>query len=297
MSIQRSKLNIGRARRRVQIRSALLLTLASCVVVTLARMLPGLFGEMPYALRWLLECAATLVAFGGGAYLGLCRLDGDHRKLVPMRRLSRAQMLWLSMLGVLAVGPALLAHEMIMALQGQRELAGQAMLDSARFLPMFVKSVMLVPVCEELFFRGYLLPALRPYGGIRAAAVVSLCFALVHASGGWAAHLLLSLLLCLVTLHTQSLLAPVLVHGCYNLTLILLESLGLSGLVFGWSLVSCAVRLALCAAFVYALRRAYVARPAGGAFALWEGEGLTRRELALVIAAAAMLIVSMILGG
>ena len=52
-----------------------------------------------------------------------------------------------------------------------------------------------------------------------------------------------------------------------------------------------------CAAFAAVLKRAVTARPAGGTFALWEGEGLTKRETALLASAAALLLLSMIVGG
>lgn len=279
-------------------RSALLLTAASCLIVSLVRLL--LTADVPFALRWLMELLTTLLAFGGGAYLGLCVLDGDHSGIVPLRRLSRGQLFWLSLLGVLAAAPVTLMHDLVAALFGQRMPAdGAQMMDSMRFAAMIVKSVLLAPVCEELFFRGYLLSALKAQGSLRASAVVSACFALVHTADpvGFGAYVLLSLLLCWMALHTQSLLASVLVHAGYNFALIVLGSMGLSGLFAGWSLVSCFVRLALCAVFVAVLKKAYTARPAVGMFALWEGEKLSRREILLLVCACLLLCATLIMGG
>ena len=48
---------------------------------------------------------------------------------------------------------------------------------------------------------------------------------------------------------TGSILAPMLVHGCYNIAIILINFSGASGLFTGYSMLSCAVRLmgtALC---------------------------------------------------
>ena len=102
-------------------RSALLLTLGACLIVSSVRVLLAGAGQMlPFALVWLLESSATLLAFGGGAYLGLCVMDGDHFKIVPMQRLSRAQLLWLSLLGVLAVCPLTLVQGLIAALIPQK---------------------------------------------------------------------------------------------------------------------------------------------------------------------------------
>jgi len=298
MSIQRKKLNIGKERRRVQIRSALLLTLGACCLVSLLRMaLAGV--TLPYALRFLLETLVTLLAFGGGAYLGLCVLDGDHKKIVPVRLLSRAQMLWLSLLGVLTVCPMALASDLLGALVGGQVEAAAAVLDSSRFLAQAVKSALIVPVAEELFFRGYLLHALQRDGRLRAGVVTALCFALVHMHGAanLGAYALLGLLLALITFRTGSLLAPILVHACYNLTLLVLGGAGLSGMLIGWSAIACIVRLAGCAAFAAVLKRAHTARGDGRTFVLWEEGQLSRRETALLIASGILLLLSLIIGG
>ena len=180
------------------------------------------------------------------------------------------------------------------ALRGMRAAgASQAAAANAALL---VKRVLIVPVCEELFFRGYLLPALSPQGRLRASVIVSLCFALMHGSA-LTAHAALGLLLCLLTIQPGSLLAPILVHAGCNLALTALGALGLSGLLMGWSLPACIVKVIGCAAFAAVLKRAVTARPAGGTFALWEGEGLTKRETALLASAAALLLLSMIVGG
>ena len=296
MEKQRRKLNLVKARRRVRMRSALLLTLGAFALTALVRGLLSLpaLAAVPRGTATLLETACTVLAFGGGAYLGLCVLDGDHRSIVPMRRLSRAQMRWLALLGVLAVCPMALISDLTDALRGMRAAgASQAAAANAALL---VKRVLIVPVCEELFFRGYLLPALSPQGRLRASVIVSLCFALMHGSA-LTAHAALGLLLCLLTIQTGSLLAPILVHAGCNLALTALGALGLSGLLMGWSLPACIVKVIGCAAFAAVLKRAFAARPAGGTFALWEGEGLTKRETALLASAAALLLLSMIVGG
>ena len=291
MSIQRKKLNIGKARRRVQMRSALVLTLGVCFAVCLLRSLRQA-GEATW--MGLIETLTTLVCFGGGAYLGLCVMDGDHRKMVPMRNLSRAQILWLSILGVLAIAPVSLISDLMTALTQGVYIAQGTAQRSTGFVQAFVKSVLLVPICEELFFRGYLLHALAPQGKLRACIVTALCFALVHTLEGFVPLAFLGMLLCWMALRMQSLLAPVLVHMSYNLALLVLDCMGMSGLLMGWSFVSCAVRLALCAAFVSVLRRAYTARTQTGSFVVWEGGKLTRREMALLISAVLLFIATII---
>ncbi|MBR4040347.1 MAG: CPBP family intramembrane metalloprotease [Clostridia bacterium] len=277
-------------------RSALLLTLAACLLTLAARLLPE---KLPHWLGWLLQTGTTIAAFGGGAYLGLCVLDGDHADVVPLGRLSRTQMLWISLLGVLSVCPVSLAVDLIGAAGGAKAAASGAQAQPAALAALLLKSAVIAPICEELFFRGYLLGALKRHGVLRASAAVSLCFALVHAGGlgELTGYVLLSLLLCLMTLRTQSLLAPVLMHMGYNAALILLGGMGLGGLFAGWSLAACAVRLAGCAAFAAVLRRAYTARSAGGQFELWEGGMLSRREIAALAAAGLLVLAVLITGG
>ena len=277
-------------------RSALLLMLGVCLLTLALRLLPQ---TLPLWLLWMLQTGVTLAAFGGGAYLGLCVLDGDHADVVPLGRLSRTQMLWISLLGVLAVCPVSLTVDLIGAIGSGSHAAAGAPMQLAAVPALLLKSAVIAPVCEELFFRGYLLGALKRYGALRASAVVSLCFALVHAGGvsNLAGYVLLSLLLCLMTLRTQSLLAPVLMHMGYNAALILLGGMGLGPVLAGWSLAACALRLAGCAAFAAVLRRAYMARSAGGQFVLWEGEKLSRREIAALAAAALLVLATLIMGG
>ena len=296
MSIQRNKLNIGKARRRVQMRSALLLMLGVCLLTLVSRLLPQ---TLPLWLRWMLQTGVTLAAFGGGAYLGLFVLDGNHAEVVPLGRLSRTQMLWISLLGVLAICPVSLAADLIGAIGKGSHAAAGAQVQLAAVPALLLKSAVIAPVCEELFFRGYLLGALKREGALRASAVVSLCFALVHAGGlgEMAGYVLLSLLLCLMTLRTQSLLAPVLMHMGYNAALILLGGMGLDAVLSGWSLAACAVRLAGCAACMAALRRAYMAHSDGGQFVLWEGGKLSCKEIAALAAAALLVLAALIMGG
>ena len=249
-----------KARRRVHIRSALLLTLCACLLVTAGR-IALLF--LPAAIRPLPELLLTLLAFGGGAYLGLCVIDGDQRRMLTFARLRREQILLYAMLGVSCVCPMTLLADLWRALfapGAQAQAAGMAAGGEASlFLVQLLKAALIVPFCEELFFRGYLLGALERFGGLRAALVSALCFALAHgvSVGGLVVHTLMGLVLVLIFYRTQSLYAAMLVHGCYNLAIVLISYSGLTVLFDRLSLLSCALRLAGCAAFVLLARLAY----------------------------------------
>ena len=297
MEKQRRKLNLVKARRRVRMRSALLLTLGVCFAMVLYRVLSTLSsmkGIWPTRVPGvLLEAAVSLLVFGGAAALGLCVLDGDQRKILPRAALSPAQTLWLTLTGVLLAAPMTLGVDVLEALLSWHGTVVQPMVLQAQapgvFLLTLLKSALLAPVLEELFFRGYLLHAMKRFGEPRAAAVSALCFALVHLGGtpcAWVMYAAMGLLLAALTLRTGSLLAPMLVHAVYNLTLVLLSEMGLGWFFENLSLISCVLRLGMCAMFACCLRRVWTAR--GTAAQLRPMEKLTKKEWALVAAAAVL---------
>lgn len=297
MEKQIKKLNLVKARRRVRMRSALLLTLGACFAMALYRVLSTLSsmkGIWPTRVPGvLLEAAVSLLVFGGAAALGLCVLDGDQRKILPRAALSPAQTLWLTLTGVLLAAPMTLGVDVLEALLSWHGTVVQPMVLQAQapgvFLLTLLKSALLAPVLEELFFRGYLLHAMKRFGEPRAAAVSALCFALVHLGGtpcAWVMYAAMGLLLAALTMRTGSLLAPMLVHAVYNLTLVLLNEMGLGWFFENLSLISCVLRLGMCAMFACCLRRVWTAR--GTAAQLRPMEKLTKKEWALVAAAAVL---------
>ena len=297
MEKQIKKLNLVKARRRVRMRSALLLTLGVCFAMALYRVLSTLSsmkGIWPTRVPGvLLEAAVSLLVFGGAAALGLCVLDGDQRKILPRAALSPAQTLWLTLTGVLLAAPMTLGVDVLEALLSWHGTVVQPMVLQAQapgvFLLTLLKSALLAPVLEELFFRGYLLHAMKRFGEPRAAAVSALCFALVHLGGtpcAWVMYAAMGLLLAALTMRTGSLLAPMLVHAVYNLTLMLLNEMGLGWFFENLSLISCVLRLGMCAMFACCLRRVWTAR--GTAAQLRPMEKLTKKEWALVAAAAVL---------
>ncbi len=308
MNIQRNKLNIGKARRRVRMRSALLLTLGVCWIMAFYRMIITLNGTgmiwPTHVFGLVLEMLVTILAFGGGAYLGLYMLDGDQTKMLMRGVLSRAQVLWLALLGVLLVAPVTLGADLMDRIMHPQWSAVQPfrlyVAAPGVFLLTVFKSALLVPVLEELFFRGYLLGALERYGRSRAVLVSALCFAFVHVGGkGGSQYICLmyaamGVLLAVLQMHTGSLLAPMLVHAGYNLALILLSRIGLEWFFANLSLAGCLLRLGLCVPFVYCLRRAWQAR--GIQAQMQSMERLTKKEMALVLAAAVLALAAGILG-
>jgi uncharacterized protein len=86
--------------------------------------------------------------------------------------------------------------------------------------------VFIAPIAEEIAFRGFLYPSLRPWTGrILAAILTSIPFALLHAQqvahawGPLAMVFLVSMVLVAIRDRTSSVAASALVHACYNLSI------------------------------------------------------------------------------
>ena len=282
------------ARRRVKMRSALLLTLWGAMVAAFWQALRATaLAHLPDAAALVLDMLAAALAWLLPAALGLLFVDGDQRRLLPARALTAEQTWRLALCGVLCVAPMTLLGDVLAAFSGVLGGGNAAMAagrDAALLVPLLVRSMLLTPLCEELFFRGYLLQALAPYGRRAAVLATALLFALSHAGRGLLPFALLGVLLSALTMRTGSLLAPLLVHGAYNGAVVLISFAGLSPLFDRLSLVSCALRLAMCAAFARELSFAWRARLSGRRVCLRSGGRLSVREgLMLILALLAMI--------
>ena len=293
----RLKLNMGKARRRVRLRSALLLSVLACMVSLLFSAAMGLGGAgMPPFARLVLETAVTVVAFGMTAYLGLCVMDGDQRKILPLLTLTRGQIFWLTALGALLTAPMTLLGDVLDALTGAPAAASS---DAAGglFLLTIMKSALLAPMLEELFFRGYLYHALARISKRRAAVVSSLVFAISHglSAYGFLPRFVLGLLLAVLMDRTGTLLAPMLAHACYNAAIVVIAYAGLAPLFAGLTLAGCALRLFLCLLCAYVLRRAWTARGIRKPMQPLSSLRFSKRELAQIAAAVLLVMLAEVL--
>ena len=252
------------AGRRVRARTALLLCLYCAVGMLFIAILSGFAGA---AFAPWLSMLGTLLFLAAPAYLGLFVLDGDQSALLDMKKLSGAQAMWTASSGALLVCPSLLMSGVMTAIAhtfGAAPAQVQPALDGSLLLPMLLASGVLAPVCEELFFRGYVQGVFSDgVGRARGALLAALAFAVVHGMGGEAAVLvLLGLLFSAAGWKMQSILAPVLLHSAYNITLILLSAVGMGGMLSQLTMLSGLILLAGTAGFVYTLGRAWRAEEA-----------------------------------
>ncbi len=88
----------------------------------------------------------------------------------------------------------------------------------AGYVMAFIGLVILPPIFEEVLFRGYLFGRLRKYSGFWFSTILtSLTFGFVHLQ--WNVGIdtfVLSIFLCFLREHTQSLWAPILLHSIKN---------------------------------------------------------------------------------
>ena len=278
----------SKARRRVRTRAALFLTLASFAGLILLGIL-RLAVQMNALSSVALGVAGTLVCFLLPALAGLLLIDGDQSAMLPMRSLSAQHVLFLSLTGVLLVCPMSLLAEMpnaalrLMGFALPEQAAGAA--NASIFLPCLLASGLLAPICEELFFRGYLMGVFARFGRGRAIWCTALLFALAHGvDTAFLPRVLIGALLGDAMARTGSILAPVLLHGCYNIAIILINFSGASGLFTGYSMLSCAVRLMGTALCWGAYARACRARATRVAAEIQIGRW-KKKEIALLAAA------------
>lgn len=87
-----------------------------------------------------------------------------------------------------------------------------------------ILSFTIVPVVEEFFFRGLIYGSLRKYLSVNMSAFIcAICFGLVHNSiRNFLPIMFLGFVLCIIREKTNSLYAPIAVHGLYNASVITL---------------------------------------------------------------------------
>lgn len=289
------------ARSTMDVTGALIRCALACslfIVLAGALSVSGAYAALPEWASMLIQTAVTLLCFGLPAVYGLFFADGDQRDKLACQALSAEQLRWFAAAGVLLVAPMTLLSDLIsapLARMGVITGGASAVPPFALFMPMLVKSVLIAPVCEELFFRGYLPAALRAAESRFALLISALFFALVHGvNAAFLPMFLLGLLLGALVLRTDSLLTAVTMHAAYNLTVLVLSFAGLGGLFSGLGFVSCLIRVPLCALFVFVLKEACQAR--GARKALRFGPPLTLRQmLTLALALAALIVCPLLL--
>jgi ABC-2 type transport system permease protein/sodium transport system permease protein len=206
---------------------ALLFPLHFLVVNSLARI-----ERLDYGDRLALASAATALLFAllpaAAAWRGRVPLAAAFQARLPHR---------LAVPGAIFLGAALwpFAHEVMLwqfhsnwqDLLAERQAEVQAMLERLRELPLVyvVACLAVVPaVCEELFFRGYLLGALvyrnKPFTAVMASSLLFGAFHLVAAGDITFERLLpstlLGLVLGFVCLKTRSVVPGMVLHAVHN---------------------------------------------------------------------------------
>ncbi len=147
-------------------------------------------------------------------------LAGIHWNFSQVRRYA----LWLPALGIgLGFAMQLVSNYLPIPKELPVDSFFQNALD-AWLVALF--GIFIAPICEEIAFRGFLYPSLRPWTGrIIAAILTSVPFAFLHAQqvghawGPLTLVFIVSLVLVWVRERTNSVACSALVHACYNLSI------------------------------------------------------------------------------
>ena len=110
-----------------------------------------------------------------------------------------------------------------MSAKGTADAVSQIIsLDGVTFGSLFVTTAILAPLLEETVFRGFLLPSLAKYVGTPGAVVLSsVAFGLVHFAARDTPQLTaLGVLLGFAYVRSGNLLAPMIIHGAWNGTVL-----------------------------------------------------------------------------
>lgn len=111
-------------------------------------------------------------------------------------------------------------------------LAGSTQVEWRHIPAVLIGSVMLPAVCEEIFFRGYLLAAWEERRGWLCVPVCAVLFMLLHGSlAGWPGQLAMGVLLGMICIRGGSVLCAILAHLGYNLGVVVLSAVWQSS---GW---------------------------------------------------------------
>ena len=191
-------------------------------------------GEIPRDLIYQYEFAiSTIFAFAVllAVTFMISLAYGDPLPAVGIRSFS-LRWLWIALgLIVLAVIVSLLLEPILHAGRDQGLAPDRWQPDRA---PAFVANAIViatvVPLGEELFFRGLGVRALAPLGSAVAVAATALVFALAHGFlTGLPPLFLFGLAVAWVRLRSDSVWPGVIAHGAYNL-------LGIAAIVLSWVL-------------------------------------------------------------
>jgi hypothetical protein len=187
---------------------------------------------------WLAEAFSRVLLIGTVLYVALSERQGRPDGLGIRGPVGRA--LLIGALGFLVLQAPLRGIESFM-LRGidpwPMQTPLQALLQtdsSATLITSCVVAIVLTPITEELFFRGFLQPALQRWVGPGYAIFLSAAFFAVAHMDVYAipTMLVMGIGLGYVYHRTRSLIAPVLLHAAHNglLLLLLLSSRGLFSL-------------------------------------------------------------------
>ena len=191
--------------------------------LALGAMLGWWAGEDGGARTLLAALVMALATLGLVGWFGCARHGTGPVQGLALHRVSRRMAAASVAVALLLAGLAMLAAAFFV--EGRSAAYKMATGDATRRL--WFAMALLLPFCEEIYYRGFIYPVLRRAAGVPAAICIAAAwFTADHAAqlaGDWAALpviLLLGITLTVLRERSGSTLAPTISHFVYNATLI-----------------------------------------------------------------------------
>jgi len=204
--------------------------LFSLVCLFLLTLLFSLFPVSSQAGHWFSTLSELLVyGLPVALYYGYHPESMDLLRWNPLPLRTGLLLLPAAMTGVYVFNLISLLFSMLLQHLGLTLLAAPIEIPSTRaeLIMLLVSAAAAPAVCEELLFRGLLLPALEGRGRKFALFFSGLLFALPHAQiAGLPALVCLGCFLGYLAVRTESLLAPMIYHFCHNAFILIVAFMG-----------------------------------------------------------------------
>ncbi len=163
--------------------------------------------------------AVITVSRYGNATESLGLITWDVKSSLAMGLVGGVVCYWLSMAFALLSYASLHNLEWVEKwLEGLFEVNMKSGVSGVDLIIAFLLIVVAAPICEEIFFRGYLYPPMRRFMGRGAAIIVNaLLFSLVHFSlFGLMSRMVAGCIFCLLYEYKENLAAPIVAHAVNN---------------------------------------------------------------------------------
>jgi len=155
----------------------------------------------------------------------------DFKKALNLQKPKKLNLFYCSLIGISVAAAAFFIPDMWTSTPIAYKNLGEN--PQIIIMDMFITGIFIIPLCEEVFWRGFAFPIVRAkFSRFPSIAIISGLFFVSHVHGLWGAWgavlsvFILSLLVTTIRDITKSTLASIVVHVLYNTTISVLAVVG-----------------------------------------------------------------------